>query len=233
MLRSRDLATAGTSRAFAIPGRGERRDNEVHSLADRWTTRTQRRGLTLILAAITVALMTAVAAPAQATSYTGTAWGNNQSGQLGDGTLSGPEECGEKKACSTSPVAVSGLNGLTAVSAGDEHSFALLEAGTVMAWGNNSSGQLGNGGTEHSDVPVAVGGLSGVKAIAAGANHSLALLEDGTVMAWGENSSGQLGDGKTENSDVPVAVSRLSGVTAISAGGNHSLALLSSATVTA
>src|SRR6202035_2695626 len=156
MLRSRDLATAGTSRAFAIPGRGERRDNEVHSLADRWTTRTQRRGLTLILAAITAALTTmATSASAQATPYGAQAWGANNHGQLGNGT--------ETK--SNIPVTVSALSGVGSVSAGHVHSVALLENGTVMAWGNNSAGQLGNGTTgEGSDVPVAVSGLGGVPA---------------------------------------------------------------------
>ena len=102
-----------------------------------------------------------------------------------------------------------------------------------MAWGNDSSGQLGNGNETNSDVPVPVTGLAGVTAIAAGSDHSLALLSNHTVMAWGSNSSGQLGDGTTARSNVPVAVSGLSGVVAIAAGGEHSLALLENGTVTA
>jgi alpha-tubulin suppressor-like RCC1 family protein len=184
----------------------------------------------------------ATAAPAQAAPNVATAWGRNTNGQLGNGTQTGPEECGEKKACSTTPVTVSGLSGVIAASAGREHSLALLENGMVMAWGENFYGQLGNASTANSDVPVAVTGLSGVTAIGAGGGHGLALLSNGTVMAWGHNNLGQLGNGTTENSDVPVAVcagppepcpgSQLE-ATAIAAGGNQSLALLKNGTVMA
>ena len=168
------------------------------------------------------------------------AWGENLYGQLGDGTHSGPTACvyfvgvhyeGEDfSPCSATPVAVSGLSGVTAIAAGDGHSLALLSNGTVMAWGLNSSGQLGDGTTENSDVPVAVSGLSGVIGISAGSGQSLALLSNGTVMAWGANEWGQLGDGTTKDRHKPVAVSGLSGVTAVSAGGGHSLAILSDGT---
>jgi alpha-tubulin suppressor-like RCC1 family protein len=194
----------------------------------------------LVLAAPIAALTMGIAAPAQAANVA-TAWGLNQSGQLGDGTSSGPETCGaEHKSCSTTPVAVSSLSGVTAVAAGRVDSMALLEGGTVMAWGNGSFGQLGDGSTENSDVAVAVcaagetapcaNHLSGVRAIAAGSDHNLALLENGTVVAWG---AGALGNGTTEVSDVPLAVKELSGVRAIAGGENHSLALLSNGTVMA
>src|SRR5439155_175613 len=142
------------------------------------------------------------------------AWGLNGSGQLGDG---GTE-------ASQVPVPVSGLSGVRAVSAGSDHSLALLSDGTLMAWGDNGKGQLGNGGTEASQVPVPVSGLSGVSAVSAGNGDSLALLSDGTVVAWGANFDGQLGNGGTEASAVPVPVSGLSGVSSVSAGGWHGLA---------
>ncbi|HEY4427788.1 MAG TPA: IPT/TIG domain-containing protein [Solirubrobacteraceae bacterium] len=172
-----------------------------------------------------------------------TAWGENAHGQLGDGTNTGPESCASvsgfheefetQRPCSAVPVIVSGLSGVSAVAAGANHSLALLSDGTVWAWGENSSGQLGDGSTTESDIPVAVSGLSGVVAIAAGGSESLALLSDGTVEAWGDNSSGQLGDGTTTNREAPVPVSGLSGVTAIAAGGAHSLAVLSDGTAMA
>jgi alpha-tubulin suppressor-like RCC1 family protein len=201
--------------------------------------RTRRRGSTPILAVIVAVLAMAFATPAQAHEpYIAKAWGLNNSGQLGDGTNTGPEQCGpEKAACSTTPVEVSGLSGVVAVAGGpvlrNHFSLALLNGGKVDAWGENGSGQLGDGTTANSDVPVAVKELSGATAIAAGKEHALALLANGTVEAWGEGFRGQLGDGTTEASDVPVAVKELTGAVAVSAGGEYSLALLSSGTVEA
>jgi alpha-tubulin suppressor-like RCC1 family protein len=172
------------------------------------------------------------------------AWGENESGQLGDGTHTGPgacvfrfgfprEELEELRSCTPTPVLVSGLSGVSATAAGSAHSLALMSGGTVMAWGNNDNGQLGGGSTTSSDVPIAVSGLSGVTAISAGDGYSLALLSNGTVMAWGDNQSGQLGDGTTNDRHVPVPVGGLTGVSAIAAGGSHSLALLSNGSVMA
>ena len=158
------------------------------------------------------------------THYSALAWGQNLFRQLGAGTAD---------AFSDVPLSVVGLKFVTAVAAGGTHSLALLANGTVVAWGNNEFGQLGDGSTTIAPVPVAVSGLTGIKAIAAGESHSLALLADGTVMAWGDNEGGQLGDGNDQESEVPVAVKGLSGVRAIAAGGDHSLALMSNGTVMA
>jgi alpha-tubulin suppressor-like RCC1 family protein len=159
------------------------------------------------------------------------AWGSNASGQLGDGTT----------VSKSSPVQVNGLgsgSGVIAIAAGVDHSLALKADGTVLAWGGNSSGQLGDGTTTQRNSAVQVSGLgpsSSVIAIAIGlGSHCLALKADGTVLAWGSNSSGQLGDGTTTLRLSPVPVSGLgsgSGVVAITAGGNHSLARKSNGTV--
>ena len=161
------------------------------------------------------------------------AWGNNPSGQIGDGTT----------ASRNVPVQVSGLgsgSGVVAVAVGSNHSLALKSDGTVLAWGSNSSGQLGDGTTTNQTTPIQVSGLgsgSGVVAVAAGSNNfSLALKSDGTVLAWGFNSNNELGDGTTTTRLTPVQVSGLgsgSGVTALAAGGTHSLALKSDGTVLA
>ena len=111
------------------------------------------------------------------------------------------------------------------------HSLALKSDGTVVAWGDNSSGQLGDGTTTNHTTPVAVPGLTGVVAIAA-YSHSLALKSDGTVVAWGGNYSGQLGDGTTSSRYNPLAVPGLTGVVAVAAAG-HSLVLKSDGTVVA
>ena len=105
-------------------------------------------------------------------------WGDNTFGQLGNGTTSANHNA-------ELPVAVTGLPKAVAVAAGGEHSLALLANGTVMAWGDNSNGQLGNGRTTSSDVPVAVPGLSNVKAIAAGDLSGVASAGPGAVWAVG------------------------------------------------
>ncbi|MCG7209397.1 RCC1 domain-containing protein [Streptomyces arenae] len=111
------------------------------------------------------------------------------------------------------------------IAGGGRHALPLLDDQTVVAWGHNNHGRLGNGTHTDSGVPVRVEGLNKVVAIAAGLHHSLALREDGTVWAWGHNASGRLGDGTSAGRNVPAPVARLSGITAIAAGGNHNLAL--------
>ncbi|MCN9243592.1 Ig-like domain repeat protein [Streptomyces sp. RY43-2] len=157
------------------------------------------------------------------------AWGNNDFGQLGDGTTTS----------SSMPINVhlpSGVQ-LTAIAAGSFHSLALTTDGHVLAWGNNGYGQLGDGATTNRSTPVEVLLPAGVQvtAISGGQYHSLALTSDGRVFAWGYNAYGQLGDGTTTNRSTPVEVHLPAGVqaTAISGGGYHSLALTSDGRVLA
>ncbi len=114
-----------------------------------------------------------------------------------------------------------------AVAAGVGHTVALRGDGTVWAWGDNSSGQLGDGTYTQRDVPVQVPGLTSVTALAAGRNHTVALRSDGTVWAWGSNSSGQLGNGTTSERLTPTRVPGLTSVTALAAVDNHTVALRS------
>ena len=153
------------------------------------------------------------------------AWGDDESGQLGNGTRAEDIQVpaavcavGEKAPCSQD------LTEVAAIAAGTKHALALLSNGTVVAWGFNGSGQLGNGTTTESDAPVKVSGLTDAAAISGGEFYSLALLNNGTVMAWGNNDESQLGNGTKTSSDVPVAVSGLSSATAIAAGYKHGLA---------
>ncbi len=132
-----------------------------------------------------------------------------------------------------SPVGVGGLSGgVVMIAGGGFHSLALMSDGSVMAWGDNERGQLGDGTRRDRSAPVAVRGLEGVRAIAAGASHSLALLADGSVVGWGDNGYGELCDGTREHRHTPVAVRDLDGgVTAIVAATNSSLALLADGSV--
>ena len=150
-------------------------------------------------------------------------WGYNGYGQVGDGGPFGD-------VFTPLPVQVVGLtSGVVAVSAGEGHSLALRSDGSVVAWGWNAWGQLGDGTTTDRHTPVPVTGLtSGVVAIAAGGAMSYALKNTGAVVAWGDNTYGELGDGTTNGSRVPVQVSGLtSGVSSIAAGRLHGLAVRS------
>lgn len=134
------------------------------------------------------------------------AWGENYAGQLGDGSSHGPEKCeAGATACSRIPTPVRGLTHVTAIAAGWANALALLEDGSVMAWGENTFGELGDASTRESNKPTpvcAVGAgedpcsshLGDTEAIAAGASNGLALLKNGTVAAWGNNGFGELGD---------------------------------------
>ncbi len=155
-------------------------------------------------------------------------WGDNTNGQLGNGTF----------VTSNVPVRVIGIDGVnlqaTALSAGDQHSCAIITGGAVRCWGLNVGGQLGNATNTNSNVPVAVSGLDGVGAVAtalsAGAGHTCAVLNNGAIMCWGSNETAQLGDNSTSNSNVPVATSVINGITLravqVSAGYLHTCAVL-------
>jgi alpha-tubulin suppressor-like RCC1 family protein len=169
------------------------------------------------------------------------AWGDDRYGQLG--TTSTLSLCSDGYSCSTTPVPVSDLQNVKSIAdnGGSDFSLALTGAGSVMAWGSNLHGQLGDGTNSGpqscgawgpcSMTPVTVNNLQDVTAIAAGANHSLALLSTQSVEAWGYNDDGQLGDGQFVDSDVPVAVNDLTGVVALSGGWEDSLALLPNGTL--
>ena len=118
-----------------------------------------------------------------------------------------------------------------AVAAGRGHGLAVLQNGTVLAWGGNSLGQLGDGTTADRYVPGPVSGLTNVTKVASSAFSNLALKSDGTLWAWGNNNEGQLGDGTQTHRFTPVQVSGLTGVIAIASGDNHSVALKSDGTV--
>jgi len=144
--------------------------------------------------------------------------GANASGQLGNGSSTPAQG---------TPVQVSGLQNVRAIACGIDYSMALLDNGTVFAWGNNNAGQLGNGTTTSSNVPVQVIGLTNVTAIAAGENHSLA-ISGGAVWAWGQNAVGELGDGTTTLRRTSPVLTQASGVyTGIAANGSTSMALRS------
>ena len=139
------------------------------------------------------------------------------------------------------PVAIVGLENVRSVTAavGCYGSYALLNDGTVFAWGWNVFQHLGTGSrNEYITMPEQVKNLDDVIMIAAGVSHALALKKDGSVWAWGKNWYGQLGIGqrdietrKSEDSDFPSLIPGLPKIKQISAGYFRSLALAEDGTV--
>lgn len=146
-------------------------------------------------------------------------WGNNDWGQVGNGSVAAPT-------FGRAPVDVVGLSGgVAAVVAGAAHTCALTVAGAVKCWGRNVSGQLGDGSQVRRFAPVTVTGLlPGVEMIAAGAEHSCALAA-GTVQCWGSNQYNQLGAPGHSSPHPPVSVSLPDSTTTLSAGRLHTCAV--------
>jgi len=135
-------------------------------------------------------------------------WGTNILGQLGNGgTAAGSS--------GLVPAPVSGIHSAAQIASGAFHTCALLTDGTVWCWGDDLSGELGDGAASASAAaPVLVKGVSGATSIAASANFTCALLHLGEVQCWGDDSVGQLGDGAAGSSGVTTARSVI-----VSSGG--------------
>lgn len=143
-------------------------------------------------------------------------WGYNGLGQLGDGSAIDR----------LTPVAVTGLSGVTHVATGYDFTCARLSGGGVRCWGNNNNGQLGNGSTTASLSPVTVTGISSANGISTGFIHACVALTSGELRCWGNNYNGQLGNNSHTNASSPVTVSGISNAARVSAGEHHTCALL-------
>ncbi|HEY2549140.1 MAG TPA: hypothetical protein VGI64_01035 [Streptosporangiaceae bacterium] len=146
------------------------------------------------------------------------AWGQNDQGQLGDGSTTNqnrPERI-------TLPPAVQSAGRVTQLASGCQFTMALTARGQVLAWGTNFRGQLGDGTMSDSHVAVKVALPPGTKvtSISAGCSHALALNSAGRVLSWGTNANGELGNGTLTNRDRPGRVHLAAGLraTAIGAG---------------
>lgn len=164
----------------------------------------------------------------------GSVWamGENESYQLGNPELKGTD-------IKNIPVKVNGISNAIAVSAMNDSSYALLQDGTVRAWGQGDNGMLGDGAALISSgstaeesaksFPVKVKGIKGAIAIAG----AMVLLPDGTIWTWGNGRRGRLGNNSQTSTSVPTKVIGITNAIAISARTDGAIALLSDGTVAA
>jgi alpha-tubulin suppressor-like RCC1 family protein len=135
-------------------------------------------------------------------------WGDNGSGELGAGTMTGPELC-LGSPCSTRPVSVRGAHAFRQVSAeGRFHTCGVTTANVAFCWGRNIFGQLGDGTATDSPRPVRVAGGLAFRQVSAGTLHTCGVTTQNVAYCWGHNQAGPLGNGTVFFSNRPVRVAR-------------------------
>jgi alpha-tubulin suppressor-like RCC1 family protein len=150
------------------------------------------------------------------------AWGDNQFGEIGDGTTIDRR----------TPRQTRVVSNMVSVACGSGFTVALKADGTVWSWGRNNVGQLGGGELSGRTTPDQIS-LTNIVSIAAGSFGGYALRNDGVVFAWGANTNGQVGDGTTATRRTPVQVGSITNAVAIAAGDSTAFAVLSDGTVRA
>ena len=126
-------------------------------------------------------------------------------------------------------------NVIPTVGIGDQFMVALNASGEAYAWGDNTSGTLGNGTTESTLAPIKVSLPGGIafRQISVGFDHTLAIGDDGKVYTWGSNAYGQCGGNTEEMYSIPTSINAFADqeIVSIAAGKYFSLALGSDGTV--
>ncbi len=149
-------------------------------------------------------------------------WGDNQYGQLGDGT----------RVNKTVPVQSGNDNNWESIATADYQSYAIRKDGTLWAWGVNNYGQLGiEKINDFIIIPVQVGTDKDWIKVVAGSFHALGLKKDGSLWAWGYNGYGQLGIGETTSATRPVQVGNQKDWLQVAASAFHSLAIKNDGTL--
>ena len=200
-------------------------DNSYGELGDGTTTARSGSQPTLVAGGLTFASLTAGLRHTCGVTTGGSVycWGADDRGQLGDGSIG-----------STVVRLTPGLvaSGFVAVAAGQVHTCGLTTGGAAYCWGDNSSGQLGNGdpsGYARVTPGLVSGGLTFATLAVGGGDHSCAVTESGSAYCWGANGFGQLGNGSTANALTPALVATGPTFTAIAPGWNHTCGLTTTA----
>jgi alpha-tubulin suppressor-like RCC1 family protein len=161
---------------------------------------------------------------AKAADGRGYCWGHGTNGELGSGT----------QGDSAVPVPIVGFGDalkIVKLVAGHSSACAITNAGTLMCWGYNEQGFLGDGTFTNRFVPTQIPGLSNVVDIAANGAETCVVLQNGTAKCWGYNMFAQLGDGTRDDSIVPVEVSDATNARQIATSGVHGCLLSNSGSV--
>ncbi len=154
-------------------------------------------------------------------------WGANNHGQIGDGSDTSWDEHRYVPTAVLLPSASTAV----AVSAGQQHTCAIVDNGSVYCWGNNFYGQLGDGSTlNDNSTPSLVLLTSSAIMVSSANDHTCALLENQSVYCWGNNPQGQFGDGTTISSTTPtpMILPLSNDAVAVSAGGSHNTCVMMS-----
>jgi alpha-tubulin suppressor-like RCC1 family protein len=147
---------------------------------------------------------------------TAACWGDNDFGQVGDGTTTDQPTA----------VPVLGVSGVVRLAPGELHTCAIVDDGTVRCWGANYAGQLGDGTTMDRATAAEVTPLAGMVALSAGVFHACGHGTDSILRCWGGNNYGQLGDTTTIDRLVPSAVVGLPPVLSFTSGAVFGCAVL-------
>ncbi|MDR0321596.1 MAG: hypothetical protein LBI28_08840 [Treponema sp.] len=150
-------------------------------------------------------------------------WGLNYLGQLGDGTGGGGwidtfqmDRSGDR----FTPAQIGTETDWVFVSAGGMHCTAIKADGSLWAWGDNRSGQLGNGSNTGSATPIQMGTDTDWAFVSAGSFYNMAIKTDGSLWAWGHSYLGNFGDGTTTSTTrtTPVRIGTENNWASVSAG---------------
>lgn len=145
-------------------------------------------------------------------------WGDNNAGELGDGT---------EADIRTTPTAVTGELTFSSVTAGFSHTCGVTTVGAAYCWGDNGRGQLGDGLMTRHNTPTPVFGERTFAILVAGDEHTCGLTTGGAAYCWGRNNVGQLGDGTMTDHITPEAVAGELTFTSLGAGHNNNCGLTS------
>ena len=143
------------------------------------------------------------------------AWGDNDSGRLGDGTT----------ADKITPIQIESDTDWTSVFGGGGHTVGLKVDGSLYAWGQNTYGQLGDGTAVNKHTPTQIGSDSDWASVSAGYLHTVGIKSDGSLYAWGNNDDGELGDGTIADKSIPTQIGSDRDWASVSAGYYYTVAI--------